>query len=280
MVDGAARLKRFMATKWEELVLSIMVSALAPQHLEDVLWNVEEVDAVLLATRCGSSQVFPWRFFLVLDSDERLAQETLEEMKKEWQFLVSQEEKMMEASRFFPLSEIPFVRWRVYREVMTFCEERGWKLCHDVKALIESWQAWPQAAQSGCEEAFRHLRLAERKHDGEAAPAQLQALSIKGLQQRYDAFELAPVNPSQIHAIPVKQTVKSAAFTAKRASGSDTGLPSFGALLKESTISPHNLTRRSINLWKMLKLKDGDLSLAWVAELIRTGQVWQWFESF
>ena len=53
----------------------------------------------------------------------------------------------------------------------------------------------------GCEEAFRHLRLAERKHDGEAAPAQLQALSIKGLQQRYDAFELAPVNPSQIHAI-------------------------------------------------------------------------------
>ena len=186
-VDGSGRMLRYVATQWPKLVLSIMESALSPEHLDDIVWNVEETElllsvhfrhAVATVRRLWEFQllyqVFPWRFFMVLDADERLAQQTMNDMKQEWEFLIRQEEKTMNASKIFPLKEVPFLRWRVYREVMTFCEERGWKITKDVKALISSWQANPSSTL-GCEDAFRHLRLGERRHGaGEAAPSQLQ----------------------------------------------------------------------------------------------------------
>ena len=218
-------------------------------------------------------QNFPWRFALLLDADEAVVARTARECKEEWDFLLKQEELCADASKCFPLKDVPFVRWYAYREPMTFMEERRFKVDDDVRSLVRAWQADPSSTL-GCEDSFRNLRTGERAHGGgEIAPVQLQALSIKGVNERYhENFTTVGVEPSQVHSIPVKTIVKPGIFSAKRATATDTGLPGFSQMVKETTVSPHNLTRKSMNLWKACKDRDGNLSNSWVAELVRPGQ--------
>ncbi|CAE7439645.1 unnamed protein product [Symbiodinium sp. CCMP2592] len=289
--EGAARMKRYIALEWPNLVLSIMQSALDRHHLEDIVWNVdpEDVPSLLnvhfkhtVATLRRLAEFgllygsFPWRFFLVCDSDDHVAARTLKEMKDEWTFLLRQEEAAPNAHGSFPLSQVIWLRWRVYREVMTFAEERDFRLCEEVRQLIKAYQASPSSTL-GCEDAFRSLRKAERKKGGgEAAPSQLQAQAVKACSERFGGdggFQVAEVAPSQIHSIPVKQTVKASVYTAARSTGPETGLSFFSGMVREATVSPYFLTRKCINLWNMFKRKEGDLSDAWLAELSRPGQV-------
>ena len=47
----------------------------------------------------------------------------------------------------------------------------------------------------------------------------------------------------------------------------------FAAAVKATVPSPHNLMRRSLNLWQTMKHAKGQMQKAWLVELVRAGQV-------
>ena len=284
--NGTVSLRRYVALQWPSLILTTMRSGL--DHIREIIGTLDrsEVPGVLavhfrhlVATvqRFWEFSIlykhFPWRCELILDSGPDVVARTLKEMESEWKFLLRMEERFEDASRAFPLKDIPHVRWHCYREIMTVCEENKFSATDEVRSLISSWQADP-CSSLGCEDSFRVLRTAERKHaGGEVAPLQLQALSIKALSERYTDHEHVDIDPSCVHSVPVSTVLKPAVFSAKRSTASETNLSTFGHMLKETIPSAHHLTRRCLNLWSACKARNGDLSGSWVPELIRPGQV-------
>ena len=285
--NGTASLRRYVALQWPSLILTTMRSGL--DNIKEIIGTLDrsEVPGVLavhfrhlVATvqRFWEFSIlyqhFPWKWELVLDSSPDVRARTLKEAESEWKFLVGMEQRFEDASAAFPLKDVPHVRWHVYREIMTLCEENKFCATNEVISLISSWQADP-CSSLGCEDSFRVLRQAERKHSGgEVSAVQLQASSIKALEQRYgDQIEHVTVEPSCVHSVPLKTVVKPAIFTAKRDTASDTGLATFGQMVKETIPSAHHFTRRCLNLWTTVKARNGDLSNSWVPELIRPGQV-------
>ncbi|CAE7941962.1 unnamed protein product, partial [Symbiodinium necroappetens] len=167
----------------------------------------------------------------------------------EWEYLLKLEAQFAKPAEMYPLKQLGFTRWYCYRELMTYAEERRFQDC------------------------FRNLRSGEKKQSGLASPAQLQAVSLKALNTRYSDYETVQADPGQIHAIPPSQTIKSSIFDPRRATGQDTGLPGFNAVVRATVTSAHHLTRRSLNLWSTVLRLQNDLQSTWIAELRRTGQV-------
>ncbi|CAE7449843.1 unnamed protein product, partial [Symbiodinium sp. KB8] len=175
---GTASLRRYVALEWPNLMLSTMQSGL--DHIKEILGTLDQSQVSdvlrihfkhLIATVQHFSefalmfQNFPWRFALLLDADEAVVARTARECKEEWEFLLRQEELCADASKCFPLKDVPFVRWYAYREPMTFMEERRFKVDDDVRSLVRAWQADPSSTL-GCEDSFRNLRTGERAHGG------------------------------------------------------------------------------------------------------------------
>ena len=130
------------------------------------------------------------------------------------------------------------------------------------KSVLHAWvRGYLSQPQVGGEDA-----------GGVAAPAHLQAVSIKAVNERYAAFETVQPHPGQMHAIPVGQCVKSSIFDPRRCTAQDTGLASFNAIAKATTTNPHHFTRYCLNLWSTVKRLNGGMDNVWIAELCRVGQ--------
>ena len=93
---------------------------------------------------------FPWRFFLLLDASEHVAQLTAKQMDSEWK--ISHEagggdQRCVQVL----LNEMPFLRWQVYREIMTFCEERDFVITPKTQSLVKAipHQHWALRTRSG-----------------------------------------------------------------------------------------------------------------------------------
>ncbi|CAE7021684.1 unnamed protein product [Symbiodinium natans] len=147
-VDGSLRLRSFVVKHWPDLIRDTFKSALCSESLEDLIRNVEDTERLLAVHwRHTVATVqyfwdfstlythFPWKFFMVLDPASEIAERCLKEMESEWRFLVALEEKSPNASYHFPLKDLPHLKWHIYREIMTFCQERKWRFTGDVKDL-------------------------------------------------------------------------------------------------------------------------------------------------
>ena len=283
---GSHRIQRYVALHWHSLCLRTWQNALSSQNLRELcsgLADAEEISAVLsshfkflTATLRRFLEFgllyrhFPWRFFCLCDESPQVAQDTMADMKAEWQLLMKLE-AVPGASATWPLKSVPIVRWQVYREVMTFAEERHWQVTKDLTDLISAWCADPSSTL-GCEEVFRHLRLAERRHTSSSiCVPQIQAVAIKGLNERYQKFETQPLEAEAISSVPVGSVIKPGIWSAERDSASDTGICRFNQLARSTVVSPHYLQRRSLNIWSTLKTQ-GDLTDSWTSELVRPGQ--------
>ncbi|CAJ1352511.1 unnamed protein product [Effrenium voratum] len=284
---GSHRIQRYVALHWHSLCLRTWQNALSSQNLRELcsgLADAEEISAVLsshfkflTATLRRFLEFgllyrhYPWRFFCLCDESPQVAQDTMADMKAEWQLLMKLE-AVPGASATWPLKSVPIVRWQVYREVMTFAEERHWQVTKDLTDLISAWCADPSSTL-GCEEVFRHLRLAERRHTSSSiCVPQIQAVAIKGLNERYQKFETQPLEAEAISSVPVGSVIKPGIWSAERDSASDTGICRFNQLARSTVVSPHYLQRRSLNIWSTLKTQ-GDLTDSWTSELVRPGQV-------
>ncbi|CAE7259849.1 unnamed protein product [Symbiodinium sp. CCMP2592] len=287
-VEGSLRLRSYVVKHWPDLIRDTLKSALSPESIQDLICNVDDTEQLLavhwrhtIATvqrfwdYSTLYQFFPWRFFMLLDCNPDVANRCLKEMESEWVFLCRMEEKCRDASDQYPLKAVPHVRWHVYREVMTYCQERRWRLTDDLKDLVRAWLADPSSTL-GCENCFRSLRLGERgQSGGEIAPVQLQTASIQAVAERYENFETISPSPSLVHSVPMKQVIKTSIFTAKRDTAADTGLENFNAIAREAATSPYHFNRKALNVWSTCKRLDGDMSRTWVTELARPAQVWQ-----
>ena len=140
---------RYVATQWVELMLRIMQNALSPHHLQDID-SMECAEDVLtthlrflisvLKQLDEFAQIFrhfPWRFRLLFDQVPAVVESTLKQMREEWEFLMVIEQNTVLHGKY-PLNQMPFLRWYVYREVMTLAEERGWVASQDF------WWIWPK----------------------------------------------------------------------------------------------------------------------------------------
>ena len=145
-----------MALQWPSLILTTMRSGL--DNIKEIIGTLDrsEVPGVLavhfrhlVATvqRFWEFSIlyqhFPWKWELVLDSSPDVRARTLKEAESEWKFLVGMEQRFEDASAAFPLKDVPHVRWHVYREIMTLCEENKFCATNEVISLISSWQADP-----------------------------------------------------------------------------------------------------------------------------------------
>ncbi|CAE7297892.1 unnamed protein product, partial [Symbiodinium sp. CCMP2456] len=265
-------------------------SAFRAENLRDLLQGVDEDSQDEILTKhfefairtlkqfCEFSilfSAFPWRFCLL--QEEQYCSQVLQEMQREWELLLRLESHP-NASTTWPLNQVHQVRWHVYREVMTFAEERSWVMCPQILALARAWDSDPCSTLS-VENSFRSLRRGEKNQDGPASAPQLQAISIRSVNERFQKFEVIEPSPSDIHTVPVSQTMKAGVWDSRRCTGQETGLGNFSGMVKATVPSPHFLTRRSLNLWAEMKRTDGDLQRAWTAELVRPGQVLQDRES-
>ena len=282
---GAYNLVRFVALHWDDMMLSTMKSALSPDHLAD-LGALDDPDFDILTTHfkfmvsCVKqfsefallSKSFPWRFQLLCDPSSEVVAATLQAMKEEWAFLL-EVEKNPRLHQKYPLNLMSQLRWFIYREVMTFAEEAGWKATDALVDLAKAWFSDPQSTL-GCEECFRQVRAAESRHatSKEASPEKIQAVCIKSINARYADFELTNVESSDYHGIRPGMFMKRSVFDCSKASATDTGLSNFNQIMKASTISPHHLSRKSLNMWQAYKATGGNTQHWWTAQLMRSGQ--------
>ena len=262
----------FVATQWQTLCLNTFASAFAKEHLEDITAGAESVEeanewllelfnfAIATVKRFSEFQLlylaYPWRFCLLLDPAFR--QSTLDDMAKEWTFLLKMEERHAQDLKKYPFCLMPHLRWHCYREIMTFCAERSWKFSKDVFDLVAAW--FPEVVSTlGADAVFRCMRDAERDtcKNGETSPIQLQSVAIKALDGRYDSFETPKLNQHDYAGIAPGTFVKRSVFDSSRASASDTNVPNFNAMCKAETMSPHMITRKCLNLWRTLMQTEG-----------------------
>ena len=278
------RVLRFMCTQWAELCRQALESSLGINHVRDVCKGCDgdtefvvsvHLRFVIAVIRhfCEFGllyQHFPWKFFLLLSGDRKLTDETLCEMKREWLFLLSLE-KSGQCHRQYPCKMVPHLSWFAYREIMTACEEVGWQCTSDLRERVAAWFPEP-CSTLGADAAFRHDRLGESKQQRqEISVEQLQAVSCKGLNERYKEFK----TPTDLdfNGIKPSQFIKKAVFDSGRACASDTGLVGFNSMIRAATISPHHLTRKCLNIWSAMKATDGCHTHFWTAQLARSGQV-------
>ena len=274
---GHTAVMHFVATQWTSLCLETFRSAFNPKHIEDITQGADTVGqatewlgelfrfAMATVKRFAEFQViyqsFPWRFVLVLEPSTR--DETLSAMKKEWEFLLQMEEQHASELKRYPFNLLPHVRWYAYREVMTYCAERSFQFSAELAELISSWFPDP-VSTLGADEVFRCMRKAETEgvRTGETSPIQLQAVAIKALNGRYDAYETAQLNPHDYAGIQPGMFVKRAVFDSSRASAQETNLPNFNTMCRVETMSPHMISRKCLNLWQTL-MKTGGRILVW-----------------
>ena len=190
-------------------------SAFRAENLRDLLQGVDEDSQEEILTKHFQFAIrtlkqfcefgilfgaFPWRFCLL--QEEQYCNQVLQEMKREWELLLRLEESHPNASTTWPLNQVHQVRWYVYREVMTFAEERSWAMCPEILALSRAWDSDPCSTLS-VENSFRSLRRGEKNQDGPASAPQLQAISIRSVNERFQKFEVIQPSPSDIHTVPV-----------------------------------------------------------------------------
>ena len=278
---------RYVATQWDDLLLRTMQSALSPAHLRDIVAFEGPEDVLTTHLKFLISVVkqfqeysvifqhFPWRFRLLCDKVPAVVEDTLQKMKKEWEFLM-EIEKSTALHTKFPLNQMPFLRWYVYRECMTYAEETTWKMSEGLLALASAWFSDP-CSTLGCEDAFRSLRLAEKRHQNnkDVCPEKLQALTIKSINERYSEFQVAELTSSDYHGIRPGQYLKRAVFDCSRSSANDTGVAGFNQAMKSTTVSPHHLSRKSLRMWETYKMCNGQTQHWWTAQLVRAHQAGQ-----
>ena len=281
---GSYAVMRYVATQWVELMLRIMQNALSPHHLQDID-SMECAEDVLtthlrflisvLKQLDEFAQIFrhfPWRFRLLFDQVPAVVESTLKQMREEWEFLMVIEQNTVLHGKY-PLNQMPFLRWYVYREVMTLAEERGWVASQDLVDLAKAWFSDP-CSTLGCEDSFRALRMAEARHQNnkEVCPEKLQALTIKSINERYKEFELAELKSSDYHGVRPGTYMKRSVFDCSRASANDTGIANFNQIMKTTTVSPHHLSRKSLSMWEAYKMTNGNSQNWWTAQLVRSHQ--------
>lgn len=261
-----------------------MQSALSAEHLQDICYFESSEDILTVHLKFLISVVkqfdefaqifrhFPWRFRLLTDDVPSVVEETVKEMELEWQFLLKLEENTKLHGKY-PVNQMPFLRWFIYRECMTVAEEEGWVVTSKLVELARAWFADP-CSTLGCEDCFRNLRLAEARHqtNKETSPEKIQACAIKALNERYSEFELAEVKPCDYHGIRPGMFMKRSVFDCSRASACDTGISNFNQIMKVTTVSPHHLSRKSLTMWEAYKVNDGKTEHWWTAQLLRSGQ--------
>ncbi len=264
----------FIGCRWHELCLATFQSAVKDEHVRDILATANDQDqadeilgihfqfAISTVKRFWEFallyQSFPWRFAMLLNPSTR--DQTLLEMKEEWEFLLSLESKHAANLKKYPYSLLPHVKWCAYREIMTFADERGFGWGPELEKLILSWLPDP-ISTLGADEAFRQMRKAEREATmtGSTSPVQLQSVGIKAMQSRYQNFEGASLGPRDYSGISPGSFVKRSVFDSSRATASETKVPCFNNMARIDTISPHMLSRKCLNLWHTLKKTGGAL---------------------
>lgn len=284
VVPGAQpRIMMLMCTQWTEICRCTLESALNTQHLVDIIKNVEDPSEILAihirflvaTTRRFLEfgllyQAFPWRFFLLLSQDKELTESTLASMRVEWDFLLKVETSG-QCYRKWPLNSIPHLLWFAYREVMTAAEESKWAMTEELQQRVQAYFPEP-CSTLGADAIFRNQRFGETKNmKNEVSVEQLMASAAKALNERYKEF--AVPNKLDFHGISPSQFLKRSVFDASRASATDTGLQNFNQMVRAPTISPHHLTRKSLNLWFALKSHFHKRDSFWTAQLVRSGQV-------
>lgn len=295
--DGHLRVLQFIANKWTSLCLRTFQAAFNPEVINDILCSGFEEDEQqeILKVRLEFStstvkrflefsllyESYPWAFHKLLLEDVGTVTATLEDMKADWEFLLSLEAMLPNVHQKWPMKQVNPVRWQCYREVMTFCEERGFastgRQFQEIKELIQSWLPSPMSTL-GCDSVFRQQRQAEKRHscNKTISVEQLQALAVKSVNERYSQYETIEPRPSDVHSIAPNAFLKRSLFDASRSTANDTGLHRFNNVAKASTPSPHHLTRKGLNLWKALKRSGGSTDNFWTAQLVRSGSA-TWF---
>lgn len=271
-----------MCCHWQELCRKTFESGLRIDNLLDIVKNVEDENEVLqvhlrflVATMRHFVEfgllyeAFPWRFFLLLTDDLQLTASTLQAMRSEWEFLLSLEESG-DCHRKYPCSAIPHLQWFAYREILTAAEESSWVMTEELKERVQAYFPEP-CSTLGADGIFRNQRLSETKNlKQEISVEQLMACSAKTLNQRYKDFSVP--DKLDFNGISPSKFLKKSVFDASRASATDSGLQSFNAMARLSTVSPHHLTRKSLNLWSAVKASAGKCDNFWSAQLVRSGQ--------
>lgn len=272
----------FVSLKWDQLMLHTMQSSLNPQNVQDIcslIANEDQPHVLLvhfqflinIVKSFGEFKMqydhFPWKFAMLLEPSKQ--DDILASMKREWAFVLKLEESG-NVHGTWPMKNLVFLRWYAYREVMSFAEERQWKMSPSLKNLVKAWFSDPSSTL-GCENAFRQLRVAEARHQSgkEVAVEKLQALVIKSINEQYDKFETCKTTNGDYAQIRSNMYIKRAVFDASRATASDTGVASFNTLVKQSTVSPNHLSRKSLSLWEALQLTNGVVTNLWSAQLAR-----------
>lgn len=281
---GSYGIMRFVATEWQDYLHQTLKNALLPQHLRDII-AFECSDDVLtthlmflvaVLKHCDEFALifrhFPWRFRLLCDQVPDVVARTLQEMKEEWNLLMGIEKNTMLHNKY-PLKDMPFLRWFIYREIMTVAEELGWSASTTLVDLVKAWFPDP-CSTLGCEDSFRQLRLAESRHQAnkEVCPEKLQAVTIKSINSRYAAFETSELRPCDYHGIRPGMYMKRSVWDCSRANANDTGIQNFNQMIKSHTVSPHHLSRKSLTMWEAYKTTNGDAQHWWTAQLMRSGQ--------
>ncbi|CAK9104502.1 Uncharacterized protein SCF082_LOCUS48761 [Durusdinium trenchii] len=276
----------FVSLKWDQLMLHTMQSSLNLQNVQDIcslIANEDQPHVLLvhfqflinIVKSFGEFKMqydhFPWKFAMLLEPSKQ--DDILASMKREWAFVLKLEESG-NVHGTWPMKNLVFLRWYAYREVMSFAEERQWKMSPSLKNLVKAWFSDPSSTL-GCENAFRQLRVAEARHQSgkEVAVEKLQALVIKSINEQYDKFETCKTTNGDYAQIRSNMYIKRAVFDASRATASDTGVASFNTLVKQSTVSPNHLSRKSLSLWEALQLTNGVVTNLWSAQLARPLQV-------
>lgn len=290
--DGNMHVLFFVATKWKSLCIKTFQSAFAPKSLDDILAggfsDEEEADLLKVHLQFAVCTVkrflefsllfesFPWAFHRILFDDVKIASDTLKNMQSEWQFLLRLERETPKLHDKWPVKQINPLRWQVYREVMTFCEARSFSATDGVKLaemreLVAAWVPRPMSTL-GCDAVFKELRSAETRHstNKNVSVEQIQAVSVKAVNKRYEAFETIEPRAAEVQSITPGCFVKRTVFDASRATAACTGLPRFNVISKLPTPSPHFLSRRGLNLWQALKKSNGSTSNFWTSQLVRS----------
>eukprot|EP00438_Fugacium_kawagutii_P017043 Skav204912 [mRNA] locus=scaffold1506:6188:7003:- [translate_table: standard] len=266
-----------MCSKWMSLCRDTLESALRVENLLDVLKGSDpESEQQLLAVHVKflisvirrfmefglMYQHYPWRFFLLTVGDVGISNSVLSDMKEEWEFLMTLEKTTCHQQ--WPLKAVPHLSWFVYREVMTAAEECNWTATADLVERVQSW--FPQPCSTlGADAVFKHQRFGEQKQQrNEVSLEQLMACAAKSLNERYSEFQ----TPKDLDF----NGIRPSDFIKKSATSSDTGLVGFNAMVKVSAVSPHHLTRKSLNIWDAMKATKGKHTSFWTAQLARSGQ--------
>ena len=295
--DGHLRVLLFIANKWKSLCLKTFQAAFNAEVIADSLCSGfqedEQQEILALHLEFATCTVkrflefsllyesYPWGFHRLLLEDVGTVTATLEDMRADWEFLLSLEAMLPNVHQKWPMKQVNPVRWQCYREVMTFCEERGFassgRQFEEIKELIQSWVPSPMSTL-GCDKVFRELRQAEDRHstNKNISVEQLQAVAVKAVNQRYSEYETIEPRPSDVHSVTPNAFLKRSVFDASRSTANDTGLHRFNNVAKAATPSPHFLTRKGLNLWKALKRSGGSTENFWTAQLVRSGSA-TWF---